>query len=155
MSIGQRLTKVRKTLKVSQADIAKLLNCSQPNISEYEKDKIGIPISSLKLIRNTYNINLDWFLTGEGSMFIGAPTKDQISGYHTKRVQDLEKQIDELKKNIQDIENSYNIAENSYSQEKVKNDELHHKNQALNDELTSCLKQLIESKNLIIKLQQK
>ena len=155
MSIGQRLMKVRKSLKVSQVEMAKLLNCSQPNISEYEKDNIGVPISSLIIIRNTYNINLDWLLTGKGEMFLGQTS--QTSEFQAnnnelekqqKRLQDLQKQVDLLKKNIQEIDIEYD-------QEKKRSSDLIHENQKLNRELLTLMRDLIDCKNLVIKLQQK
>lgn len=69
MSIYQRLTEVRKKLKISQTELANLLNCSQPNISDYEKGKIALPISALSIISKTYNVSMEWLVDGEGEMF--------------------------------------------------------------------------------------
>ncbi len=69
MAIYQRLIVMRKKLKLSQTELAKALNCSQPNISDYEKGKIALPISALSIISRTYNINMEWLVNGEGEMF--------------------------------------------------------------------------------------
>lgn len=68
--------------------------------------------------------------------------------YNIKRVQELEKQINDLKKNIQNIDLEYD-------QEKKRSSDLINQNQILNNELLTLMRDLIECKNLIIKLSQK
>jgi SOS-response transcriptional repressor LexA len=70
MTVGQRIIKLRKEKKISQKELANLINCSQPNISDYENDKISPSFAALEIIRKSYNINLDWLITGEGEMFL-------------------------------------------------------------------------------------
>ena len=70
MTFGKRFKELRKVLKKTQQSVADLLNCTQSNINLYEKDEISPSIKSLQIIRQTFNVNLDWLLTGEGEMFI-------------------------------------------------------------------------------------
>ena len=65
-----------------------------------------------------------------------------------KRLQDLQKQVDLLKKNIQEIDIEYD-------QEKKRSSDLIQENQKLNRELLTLMRDLIDCKNLVIKLQQK
>ena len=71
MSFGQRLKEFRKVKKITQEELATLLKIATPNISDYENGKTTPSIQSLQIIGNTYNLNLDWLLKGQGSMFIG------------------------------------------------------------------------------------
>ena len=38
-TMGQRIKKIRKMMKMTQVEFAKLLDVPQPSISAYEKDK--------------------------------------------------------------------------------------------------------------------
>jgi len=71
VSFGQRLKEFRKVKKITQEELATLLKIATPNISDYENGKTTPSIQSLQIIGNTYNLNLDWLLKGQGSMFIG------------------------------------------------------------------------------------
>ena len=75
MSLGQRIKEFRKILKITQGDMANKLNIDTPNISFYENGKTAPSIQTLELIRNAYNLNLDWLLSGEGDMFLDKEPK--------------------------------------------------------------------------------
>jgi SOS-response transcriptional repressor LexA len=89
MSIGKQLVEIRKVLKISQEELANDFGCKQPTVSDYEKDRITVPMTSIKKIANKYKINLNWLIMNEGPMF--------LSGI----IQDLDK-IEEIEKNIQE-----------------------------------------------------
>ena len=72
MSFGKRFKEFRKTLKKTQQNIADVLGCTQSNVNMYEKDEISPPIKMLHIIRQTFNVNIDWLLFGEGDMFMPA-----------------------------------------------------------------------------------
>jgi SOS-response transcriptional repressor LexA len=67
--VGERLKALRSKLSVTQKKFANLLNCSQAKISDYESGKLSISNKDLSIIANTYNVNLNWLITGEGEMF--------------------------------------------------------------------------------------
>ncbi len=147
--------------------LAEKLSITQGTYNRYENDNIEPNIQLLHKLCTDFDVNINWLLTGEGNMFLqdqvsdedikqkNDPVKHKELDYYIKRVIDLEKQTKELKKNIQNIEDSYNQVTDNYSQERLKNTDLYNKNQMLNDELTSRLKELIECKDLIIKLSTK
>lgn len=69
MSIALRLKKLRKEKNLNQSEFASLIGTSQANISRYEKGEI-IPSSDfLSKIADKLGVNLNWLLTGKGSMF--------------------------------------------------------------------------------------
>jgi len=70
MSIGKRLTLLRKTLDINQSTMAMVMGCTQANISLYEKDGSTMSIKYLIPLRNAYSVNLDWLLQGVGDMFL-------------------------------------------------------------------------------------
>jgi transcriptional regulator with XRE-family HTH domain len=70
MTFGQRLIEFRKVGKISQNDLAQLLNCSQANISRYEKDEFYPSNNALDILQKTYGLNLNWLISGEGTMFL-------------------------------------------------------------------------------------
>ena len=72
MTVGKRFKEFRKTLKKTQQNVADVLGCRQSNVNMYEKDEISPPIKTLKIIRNAFNVNIDWLLFGEGDMFMPA-----------------------------------------------------------------------------------
>ncbi len=41
MTLGQRIKHLRQEMKLSQTGLAKLADCSQPTIADYENDKVG------------------------------------------------------------------------------------------------------------------
>ncbi|MBO9144191.1 MAG: helix-turn-helix transcriptional regulator [Escherichia coli] len=61
-NIGNRIKNVRKILALQQTEFAKEIGISQSTISSYEKNLRNPPVSVLKTIADTYNINLDYLL---------------------------------------------------------------------------------------------
>lgn len=58
--IAERLKDIRKDNKLSQKDLAILLNTSQSTISAYEAGKtIILTVFALEIVKK-YNISLDW-----------------------------------------------------------------------------------------------
>lgn len=155
MSYGIRLRKIRDKLNLSQQEFAEKLHTTQATVSRYEKDLRMPDADFLEKLTELYHLNINWLLTGKGEMFLGQTS--QTSEFQAnnnelekqqKRLQDLQKQVDLLKKNIQEIDIEYD-------QEKKRSSDLIHENQKLNRELLTLMRDLIDCKNLVIKLQQK
>ncbi len=73
MTFGKRLKTVLKKLKLTQVGLAKELNTSNVVINRYIKGKTYPNYDFLDKLAFTYNININWLITGEGSMF---PTRN-------------------------------------------------------------------------------
>lgn len=83
--VGARLREVReKSLKLTQADLAKVLGCSPSSISNAERgNELPSPQLLVTLLR-IYNVSIDWLLTGKGGMYVSP-----ISYEDLKRIADL------------------------------------------------------------------
>lgn len=67
--MNELLRKLRKSLNLSQAEIEKTLELSPTTWSQYERGKVKPASDVLVKIHNKFNININWLLTGKGSMF--------------------------------------------------------------------------------------
>ena len=70
MTVGQRLTELRKVERLSQKDLSCILNCTQQCLSSYENDKIQPSIQVFDVLVKRFNVNMHWLLFGEGEMFL-------------------------------------------------------------------------------------
>lgn len=64
------LTELLSTLRLSKKKFAEQLKLSQGNVSDwFNRPGYRPSIDALKRISDTYNVNLNWLVTGEGEMF--------------------------------------------------------------------------------------
>ncbi len=57
-----RIREIREDHDYTQAEIAKLLNCTQQTYSRYETGEITIDIHSLIILANFYHTSVDYLL---------------------------------------------------------------------------------------------
>ena len=57
-----RLKELRKSHRLSQAEIAKILNITQSGYSLWELEKVTIDNKSLQKLANLYNVSIDYIL---------------------------------------------------------------------------------------------
>jgi transcriptional regulator with XRE-family HTH domain len=69
-TFGQRLKGIRKSLKLTQADFADKMNMSVTNLSDIENGKTHPCHDFFYRVLKEFNINLNYCLSGEGSMFL-------------------------------------------------------------------------------------
>jgi len=104
MSVGERLTLLRKTLEINQTDMAMAIGCSQANVSKYERNGTAMSIEFLIPLRKAYNVNLDWLLLGIGEMFVPITCIPQPSENHSTLPEPPNKQrLNELSAELQRI----------------------------------------------------
>ncbi len=60
--MGEKLRLARKRVKMSQEEVAEILNISRSNISKYENDKLEPNIHTLKQFCELYNVTADYLL---------------------------------------------------------------------------------------------
>lgn len=63
-SFGQRLTKLRMDKKISQEELADLLDVSRQSISKWENDKVYPELSRLLMMSEYFDISLDYLMRG-------------------------------------------------------------------------------------------
>lgn len=84
MIIGERLYQALKKLHISQAKMADELNVSTVVINRYCKDKTKPSAEFLNKLAVKYNLNINWLLNGEGTMFYSGDEdiKEMNGGYY-------------------------------------------------------------------------
>lgn len=60
-NIGDKIKNFRRRNKLSQYDLAIILNTSQSTISAYESGKTTLLLEFCHIICNEYNLSIDWF----------------------------------------------------------------------------------------------
>jgi SOS-response transcriptional repressors (RecA-mediated autopeptidases) len=75
MSVGKRLKQVLRKLDLTQVALSQQIEVSNVVINRYIKDKTMPDFNFLHKLANQLNININWLLTGEGTMFPTRSTK--------------------------------------------------------------------------------
>lgn len=76
MTIGERIRKARRTLDLTQAEFASRIKSTQNTVTRYETGDRTPSASVITLICREFDVNEKWLRTGEGEMFIPAPTSE-------------------------------------------------------------------------------
>lgn len=131
-TMGQRIKKTRKMMKMTQVEFAKLLDVPQPSISAYEKDKYLPSFEVIGKIMKECNVSFEW-----------------LNGYNS--VPDSTLTVTDIGNMISQLFEIYSLsfqveAEMSHSSSKDKSECIHPKvtftllnNDALGDNLISYL----------------
>ena len=64
-TLGRRLRELRG-FDLTQGELAKSLGISQSQLSKYERGVAAPPADILFLLRQHFQVSIDWLLTGEG-----------------------------------------------------------------------------------------
>lgn len=131
-TMGQRIKKTRKMMKMTQVEFAKLLDVPQPSVSAYEKDKYLPSFEVIGKIMKECNVSFEW-LNGYNSVPDSTLTVTDIGNMISQLFE-----IDSLSFQVE--------AEKSHSSSKDKSECIHPKvtftllnNDALGDNLISYL----------------
>lgn len=79
MSIGKRLKEIKSALKITSKELAENLGIPVRTIGSYERDEAQPGPKFFHAIHEKYNVDINWFLTGKGNMFISERTKADIN----------------------------------------------------------------------------
>ena len=66
---GKRIKKFRSYLELNQTQFANELNITQQAVQRVESDNGNFNIETLEKLNTSFGLNINWFLTGNGSMF--------------------------------------------------------------------------------------
>lgn len=70
-TFGSRFKTIRKCFNLTQIEFAKRLKYTESStITNIEKGKITLTTKKLLLLNELFNVDINWLLTGEGSMFL-------------------------------------------------------------------------------------
>ena len=81
--INERFKQIRKTLGFSQTEFAEQLNKKLRMIQYYETNNYNITLDVILLLQEKFNINTDWLINGNGSMFIDNKFDEFSKIYHS------------------------------------------------------------------------
>lgn len=76
---ADNLKKLRFELGMSAQKMADSLGVTQMSISNYETGKRKPSFEFMEALYNTYNVNLNWFVSGKGEMFITSQSAPQFN----------------------------------------------------------------------------
>ena len=62
MTVLDRLRGLREDRDLTQTDMAEILNIAQSTYSDYELEKVNIPINSLRKLAEFFNTSIDYIL---------------------------------------------------------------------------------------------
>ncbi|MCD4651060.1 MAG: helix-turn-helix transcriptional regulator [Candidatus Cloacimonetes bacterium] len=87
MTIKRRLLKAINSLNIKRFEFAKSIDVSNGNLSDWlNVKKTSKPsIAALVRICETYNINMNWLLTGRGSMVIHEESEAELTSNTGKK----------------------------------------------------------------------
>ena len=94
MTVGIRITSLRKGKKLSQASLAKQLNISQSTLAMYEKDKRTPSPKVLEKIASYFNVTTDFILGRDEDKTPQKHTEiDDIVYYNGKEIPEKYKRL--------------------------------------------------------------
>ena len=73
----ERIKKIRSELKLSVAKMAEEMQIPSRTFVSYESDGRTPSLEFLAQLCKTFNVNANWFITGDGTMF-NAPKFEQV-----------------------------------------------------------------------------
>jgi transcriptional regulator with XRE-family HTH domain len=76
MTVNERLALVRKTLRLTQRELAEKISVTTGFIASMEIGDRKVNPRIMKLVSSIYNVNLQWLETGEGEMFYSNTEKE-------------------------------------------------------------------------------
>lgn len=66
-SLGEKLLRLRKEMKMTQDDVAKILGMSRTSFSKYENGNSAPPLHVLRKIAAIYNVGLEYLIFDENT----------------------------------------------------------------------------------------
>ena len=109
-----RLRALRKEKNINQVEFAKLFGKSQNGYSDYENEKLDMPINFLIKVSNYYNTSIDYILclTDNKLRYKKSLLKEDKSIAHHNRLREIREDKDLLQEDVAKI---LNISERGYS----------------------------------------
>lgn len=96
-SIGDRLKLLRQFLKLTQKDLAEVLEIKQPTIVSIEKGQTKLSVEQLYKLQELYKASSNWLITGKGEMFVD----------YDQNMSDINNEFEKIMKTIEGFLNKY------------------------------------------------
>ncbi len=96
MKYCQALKKILIELRLNQTELAAELGVSRQQLSHMITGKNSLTQKTMEILHDKFNVNLNWLLYGEGSMFISVNEKStEVVKIRLKKGQRLEVEYEE------------------------------------------------------------
>ncbi len=105
--IKNRLIEVRNHFGESVYSFAKKLSIPQPTLQRYEREERKIANKLLLSLVNTFNVNINWLLTGKGTMFI----KDDNNSFSRHNDENVQYRLSNAGKRLVHIQEKNNFLD--------------------------------------------
>lgn len=69
MTVNERVRQLRKSLNLSQDEFGASIGLTKSGVSNIENGIRGVSDRHVKLLINSFNVNYDWLVYGDGEMF--------------------------------------------------------------------------------------
>jgi len=79
MNIGKRIKEIKTELNLTSSDLAKKLNIPVRTIGSYERGEAQPGPKFLNALMDILYVNINWLLSGRGSMFITKKTESDMN----------------------------------------------------------------------------
>lgn len=78
MEINAKLKNLRNSLNLSVSQISKICNTPERTVGSYERAERQVSVEYLHALNKNFNVNLNWLVTGQGSMFLDSTQSSNI-----------------------------------------------------------------------------
>lgn len=99
-TIGERITYLRKSIKMTQEEFANSICMSRSNLSNIEKDRFTITDRVIATICTRFNVDEHWLRTGEGNMFRKITQDEELAGLFGELLREDAPEIAKIKKKL-------------------------------------------------------
>ncbi|MCI0513972.1 helix-turn-helix domain-containing protein [candidate division KSB1 bacterium] len=84
--IGARIKAFRKDQKLTQQKFGEIIGINFQHVSKYERGEFIPSFENLLKFIHYFSVNVNWLLTGEGTMYLGGKVKYPISEEEANQV---------------------------------------------------------------------
>lgn len=96
--IGKRIRLVRDKKGITQSELGEKLGIQFQHVSKYERGETVPTWENLIKLHEFYDVNINWLLTGKGTMFVSPLTYSVADNQSLAAIRDLDSddQLDEI-----------------------------------------------------------
>lgn len=89
--LGDKIREIRLAKKISQVELAKILDVTKQSVSNWENENIQPSIEMLSKIADAFNVSTDFLLSRDDRRYL------DVTGVSEKLIQNLQSIIDEIR----------------------------------------------------------
>ncbi len=92
MSVGERITQLRKQYHISQAELSRIMNISRQAVSKWENDLSEPDTLNLIKLADALNTDVEYLATGKSSLSPSHPEPEKVIEY-VEKIVEVEKPV--------------------------------------------------------------